>query len=132
MSVVCECSTALSYITAWGSGDTKENSDDEMEIGDADDIDYDDYKDIPTKEPPATQTKGSDASISPTPTEKAINKTFLEALKSCKDMVCVHEAHKLPKKEAKFNFPHFLIIGFQKAATTSLHVYVYLCCRLKL
>jgi hypothetical protein len=97
-----------------------------MEIGDDDDIDYDDYKDIPAKEPPAKQDRGNDASISPPPIEKVANKTFLEALKSCKDMVCVREAHKLPKKEAKFNFPHFLIIGFQKAATTSLHVYVSL------
>lgn len=39
-------------------------------------------------------------------------------------MECVKSAHYQPKKEAKFNFPHFLIIGFQKAATTSLHVYV--------
>lgn len=54
------------------------------------------------------------------------NKTvsFIDALKTCKDMECVKSAHYQPKKEAKFNFPHFLIIGFQKAATTSLHVYV--------
>jgi len=54
------------------------------------------------------------------------NKTvsFIDALKTCTDMECVKSAHYQPKKEAKFNFPHFLIIGFQKAATTSLHVYV--------
>jgi len=50
--------------------------------------------------------------------------SFIDALKTCKDMECVKSAHYQPKKEAKFNFPHFLIIGFQKAATTSLHVYV--------
>ena len=50
--------------------------------------------------------------------------TFLKALEACNDMVCVREAHHLPRGEATFNFPHFLIIGFQKAATTSLHVHL--------
>jgi hypothetical protein len=57
---------------------------------------------------------------------KKKSKTFLQALAVCKDMVCVREAHLLPREEGvTYNFPHFLIIGFQKAATTSLHVYVW-------
>ncbi|GBF98959.1 hypothetical protein Rsub_12605 [Raphidocelis subcapitata] len=44
-----------------------------------------------------------------------------EALRNCTDFACVRKAHTRP---GKFNFPHFLIIGFPKAATTSLHYYL--------
>ncbi|GBG00370.1 hypothetical protein Rsub_13260 [Raphidocelis subcapitata] len=44
-----------------------------------------------------------------------------EALRSCTDFACVRQAHTRP---GKFNFPHFFIIGFPKAATTSLHAYL--------
>ena len=33
---------------------------------------------------------------------------------------CLTDAHKLPKGEARFNFPHFMIAGYSKSATTSL------------
>lgn len=135
--------TALSYITSWTSGD---EDGEELEIGDDEDIDYDDYKDIePGEEGVLDREKdeqvknsseeGGDEDYTEEDakrgTDEKIDKgkesgtrTFLSALKSCTDMVCVQKAHELPKEDAKFNFPHFLIIGFQKAATTSLHVYV--------
>lgn len=46
---------------------------------------------------------------------------FLEALSTCDTLECVHDAHLLEKEPGVFNFPHFLIIGFQKTATTSLY-----------
>lgn len=126
---------AMSYITSWSGGDAGEQ--DELEIGDDEDIDYDDYKDLEPGEKGVIDrekhkdeddvektdgtSKGNDTSV-----ESKGKRSFLSALKSCTDMVCVREAHELPKEDAEFNFPHFLIIGFQKAATTSLHVYVLL------
>lgn len=125
-----------------------------MPIGDDADIDYDDYKDNEdgdqdreygsdyAYEAPGSkeaQTKGqgpgaSEKGQTKTPqttktapdaaTRKMGEGTFLKALEACNDMVCVREAHNLPRGETKFNFPHFLIIGFQKAATTSLHVHL--------
>ncbi len=52
--------------------------------------------------------------------------TRLEALRACsfEGLECVRAAHALPAGGAKFNFPHFMIIGFQKAATTSLNAYL--------
>lgn len=50
---------------------------------------------------------------------------FLKVLENCRDLICIQEAHaKLPRSSDMFNFPHFMIIGFQKAATTSLKQYV--------
>jgi len=47
---------------------------------------------------------------------------FLKALSSCETLECLKDAHQLRDRgPAKFNFPHFLIIGFQKTATTSLY-----------
>lgn len=131
--------TALSYITAWSGGNDGE--DNELEIGDDEDIDYDDYKDIKPGEKglldrEKAQDVGDTSNILETADDdgknsrtqdnikKSLGQSFLSALQSCTDMVCIQKAHELPKEDAKFNFPHFLIIGFQKAATTSLHVYV--------
>ena len=51
---------------------------------------------------------------------------FLRVLEDCRDLICIQEAHKkYPRSSKMFNFPHFMIIGFQKAATTSLKKYVY-------
>jgi hypothetical protein len=50
--------------------------------------------------------------------------TFLEGLRSCDTLNCVRDAHTLPKGNAKFNFPHFLIAGYSKSATTSLYIYL--------
>ena len=58
--------------------------------------------------------------------------TFLEGLKTCESFKCVKEAHLLPREgqhgvgggngtRAHCNFPHFLIAGYSKSATTSLY-----------
>jgi hypothetical protein len=47
---------------------------------------------------------------------------FLKALATCENLACVKRAHDQPRKGVKYNFPHFIILGFQKAATTSLFV----------
>ena len=51
---------------------------------------------------------------------------FLEGLATCTDLQCVHDAHHELKDPAQgFSFPHFLILGFQKAATTSLFAHLH-------
>jgi len=49
---------------------------------------------------------------------------FLDMIPTCSSLDCLKKAHLLPRGPAKFNHPHFLIIGFQKAATTSLFSYL--------
>lgn len=50
---------------------------------------------------------------------------FLQAIEACQDLVCLKEAHeKYPRPPEMFNYPHFIIAGFQKAATTSLKKYL--------
>lgn len=112
--------TAMSYITSWGTENEEEGED--LEIGDDQDIDYDDYKDQDLDVQPHVGRKDSLDKENKIQTKN--DTSFLNALKDCTDMICVRKAHELPKKDATFNFPHFLIIGFQKAATTSLHVCV--------
>jgi hypothetical protein len=46
---------------------------------------------------------------------------FLAALAACATLACVRDAHALPRGAARYDFPHFVIAGFQKAATTSLY-----------
>lgn len=146
--------SALSYLNAWSGGSKDDEDGNGMEIGD-DTVDYDDYDDVEKAHlaPPSPRKMAVDAEAvaekyflksppppsSSSPSEEVKkeegkkveadgkkSKTFLQALAVCKDMVCVREAHLLPREEgATYNFPHFLIIGFQKAATTSLHVYVW-------
>jgi Sulfotransferase domain len=59
------------------------------------------------------------------PTATAANdKEFLKALAACGDHECLTEVHKMPRSTKLFNFPHFMIIGFQKSATTSLFKYL--------
>jgi hypothetical protein len=47
---------------------------------------------------------------------------FIQAIATCDSFECVRDAHRQPRKGARFNFPHFMIIGWQKSATTSLYV----------
>lgn len=49
---------------------------------------------------------------------------FLEALGSCRTLTCLRDAHNRPKQPGQFNFPHALIIGWQKSATTSLYAHL--------
>ena len=46
---------------------------------------------------------------------------FLDALATCETFKCLKEAHLQPRGVAKFNFPHFMIAGYSKSATTSLY-----------
>ena len=47
---------------------------------------------------------------------------FIQAIATCDSFECVRDAHRQPRRGARFNFPHFMIIGWQKSATTSLYV----------
>ncbi len=49
---------------------------------------------------------------------------FLEALSDCETLNCVRDAHRQPRGGAKFNYPHFMIAGWSKSATTSLYQYL--------
>jgi len=56
---------------------------------------------------------------------KTDGREFLRAIEACQDLVCLKEAHeKYPRPPGMFNYPHFIIAGFQKAATTSLKRYL--------
>jgi len=46
---------------------------------------------------------------------------FLEALSTCETFKCITDAHKQPMDGIKYNFPHFMIAGWSKSATTSLY-----------
>lgn len=48
----------------------------------------------------------------------------VEAVRGCATFECLRVAHEKPAGKAKFNFPHFMIVGFQKSATTSLHYHL--------
>ena len=60
----------------------------------------------------------------PGPMNPRASSPFLDKIPTCSSMECLKEAHLLPRGVAKYNHPHFLIIGFQKAATTSLFSYL--------
>jgi len=60
----------------------------------------------------------------PGPPNPRASSPFLDKIATCDSLDCLKEAHLLPRGVAKFNHPHFLIIGFQKAATTSLYSYL--------
>ncbi|PSC68491.1 sulfotransferase [Micractinium conductrix] len=44
-----------------------------------------------------------------------------EALRGCSTLACLQQAHMRSKHPQQFNFPHFLLLGFPKCATTSLY-----------
>jgi len=48
----------------------------------------------------------------------------VEAVRGCDTFECLRIAHEKPAGKATFNFPHFMIVGFQKSATTSLHYHL--------
>lgn len=61
----------------------------------------------------------------PGPMNPRASSPFLDKIATCSSLECLKEAHLLPRGVAKFNHPHVLIIGFQKAATTSLFSCVF-------
>lgn len=48
----------------------------------------------------------------------------VEAVRGCATFECLRVAHERPPGRATFNFPHFMIAGWQKSATTSLHYHL--------
>ena len=51
--------------------------------------------------------------------------SFLEKVETCESLACLREAHALREEGEKsittFNFPHAIVLGWQKSATTSLY-----------
>ncbi|GBF98908.1 hypothetical protein Rsub_11546 [Raphidocelis subcapitata] len=50
--------------------------------------------------------------------------TRAEGVARCSTIPCLREAHELPAGGGRFNFPHAMIIGFPKCATTSLYSFL--------
>ena len=50
-----------------------------------------------------------------------IDMPFMDALATCDTFECVKDAHMQPRYGARFNYPHFMILGWQKSATSSLY-----------
>ncbi|KAI8102861.1 hypothetical protein M9434_005653 [Picochlorum sp. BPE23] len=73
---------------------------------------------IPVKQPEATTMKKTFIRF------QEPGMTFLDAIKTCETFNCLREAHLLPKGNATYNFPHFIIAGYSKSATTSLYRYL--------
>ena len=48
------------------------------------------------------------------------DRVFLDTLAQCHTIECLTRVHTMPRSDSIFNFPHFMILGFQKSATTSL------------
>lgn len=86
-----------------------------------DDGDYGDYEDLDA----AATTKTPSTSVIADLEDSGDGEAFLTAMAACDDLICIQEAHaKYTRASDMFNFPHFMIIGFQKAATTSLKRYL--------
>ena len=48
----------------------------------------------------------------------------VEAVRGCETLECLRIANNQPPGRSTFNFPHFIIAGWQKSATTSLHYHL--------
>ncbi len=44
-----------------------------------------------------------------------------EQLQKCDSFACLREVNEAAAGRTRFNFPHFLVVGWPKCATTSLH-----------
>lgn len=71
-------------------------------------------------------TIGGKTSVSSTAAvaESGKKLTFLQAIQDCVTLQCLKDAHLVPRKQGQFNFPHALMVGWQKTATTSLYYYL--------
>jgi len=86
-----------------------------------DDGDYGDYEDLDANATRKTPSTSVIADLE----DSGDGEAFLTAMAACDDLICIQEAHaKYTRASDMFNFPHFMIIGFQKAATTSLKRYL--------
>lgn len=72
-----------------------------------------------------TETPNAIKAVSRGETSKpATVPSMLQTLMRCQTLECIKVAHSRSREPGTFNFPHFLIIGWQKTATTSLHDYL--------
>lgn len=92
-----------------------------------------DSEDVAMSYPIITESDQNKAETNVAPTEDhasanelppASETTFLEVLANCRTLACLKDAHTRPLEQRKFNFPHALLIGWQKSATTSIYVHL--------
>lgn len=49
---------------------------------------------------------------------------YTAALAACSDFACLRRANELPRAPGQFRFPHFMVVGFPKCATTSIYCHL--------
>ncbi|PSC68106.1 sulfotransferase [Micractinium conductrix] len=59
-----------------------------------------------------------------TPEQRQQAQAFTAAVSACANFRCLRQANKLPRAPGQFRFPHFMVIGFPKCATTSIYCHL--------
>ncbi|KAL4443808.1 hypothetical protein ABPG75_011545 [Micractinium tetrahymenae] len=59
-----------------------------------------------------------------TPEQRQAAEAFTAAVAACSNFSCLQEANQLPRAPGQFRFPHFMVIGFPKCATTSIYCHL--------
>ncbi|EFN58048.1 hypothetical protein CHLNCDRAFT_142285 [Chlorella variabilis] len=59
-----------------------------------------------------------------TPQQRQQAQQYTAAVGACTDFACLRQANQLPRAPGQFPFPHFLVIGFPKCATSSLYCHL--------
>ncbi|EFN58047.1 hypothetical protein CHLNCDRAFT_142283 [Chlorella variabilis] len=59
-----------------------------------------------------------------TPQQQQQAQQYTAAVGACTDFACLRQANQLPRAPGQFPFPHFLVIGFPKCATTSIYCHL--------
>ncbi|PSC68100.1 deacetylase sulfotransferase [Micractinium conductrix] len=59
-----------------------------------------------------------------TPEQRQQAEAFATAVAACQDFDCLRQANELPRAPGQFRFPHFMVIGFPKCATTSIYCHL--------
>ncbi|KAL4443805.1 hypothetical protein ABPG75_011542 [Micractinium tetrahymenae] len=49
---------------------------------------------------------------------------YAAALAACTDFACLRRVNDMPRAPGQFHFPHFMVIGFPKCATTSIYCHL--------
>jgi hypothetical protein len=70
-------------------------------------------------------TIGSEANLTASRDESLLN-SYLSGLAACRNFACLRAGHAAVANSSsgvrfKYNFPHFLIVGWQKTASTALY-----------
>lgn len=90
--------------------------------GNEDEEEIDDEAKTTTKK--TTKPSEDESSILGEKVDKS-GKAYLEAVKGCNTLQCLKKAYiNYPRNEKQFNFPHAIIVGWQKTATTSLYYHL--------